>query len=326
MQKYWDKEENFLLEYYPFKPDGQKYSYLWGYGAFVTMLGTYAEKSGNSEAKVFLENALKKMELYKTDRQGFYYYNSHPKLYGEEQPYYDDNAWCVLALLTAYNIIGGEKYLDYAKAATEYLFFGWNEKAGGIYWREFDCNTSNTCSSMPTAVCCCLLYKITKDKKYLDWAIKLYDWTLKNLRDDDGLFFDSIDNDGNICKNKWTYNTGTPIWAGALLYGITKEKKYLDDALFSSHNGIKYFFEGKYDRYVPWFNVYFIQGLQEASKYADLKRELGIINNILDNAVKNAVNPEGLFNKDWKGVHKPDNFYINLDQLGTAECLALMEK
>jgi len=327
LEKYWDADEEFLLEHYPpSKPDTVKYSFLWGYGAFVTMLGTYAQKSGDKEAKAFLEKAMDKMELYRTDREGFYYYDSHPKVYGGAEPYYDDNAWCILALLTAYELFGDVKYLNYAKAATEYLFYGWNDKIGGIYWREYNCNSSNTCSSMPSAVCCLLLYKITKDKKYLDYAVKVYDWTVKHLRDTDGVYFDNINNDGVIGKDKYTYNTGTPIWAGALLYDITKDKKYLNDAVLSAKGGIKYFFEGDYNRSIPWFNVYLIQGVLELAKHADMKHELKVLNKTVDYAIKHAAGKDGLYNKDWKGKAKLDEYLINLDQLGTGECLALLEK
>jgi len=64
--------------------------------------------------------------------------------------YYDDNEWVVIALVESSKILKSEKALNLAKEAFQYVLSGRDFKLGdGIYWRESDKASKNTCSHLP---------------------------------------------------------------------------------------------------------------------------------------------------------------------------------
>jgi predicted alpha-1,6-mannanase (GH76 family) len=145
--------------------------------------------------------------------------------------YYDDNEWMVLALVETYQVLGDQKYLDWAQAALRYAFSGEDLKlGGGIYWRESDKKSKNTCSNAPAAAAALAVYHQTKSSRLLRDAIRIYGWTKRHLQDpQDYLMWDGISLDGTIGKGKWSYNTGLMIRTAADLYMCTKNKAYLED-------------------------------------------------------------------------------------------------
>lgn len=121
--------------------------------------------------------------------------------------YYDDNAWMVLALVETFEVLKDRKYLDWAKGALDFALKG-EAKDGGIYWRESDRASRNTCSNGPTAAACLAVYRHLPDPKLLDKASQIVAWTRLHLEDpSDGLYWDSIANDGRKDETKWTYNS-----------------------------------------------------------------------------------------------------------------------
>ena len=124
--------------------------------------------------------------------------------------YYDDNMWMCLAQIEAYDITKRVDLLLRARETFQYILSGESkELGGGIYWRESEKSSKNTCSNGPAALCAVELYKRTKDKRYLADAIRIYRWTDEKLRDPkDGLMWDNIAvKDGKIGDAKWSYNT-----------------------------------------------------------------------------------------------------------------------
>lgn len=124
--------------------------------------------------------------------------------------YYDDNAWMVLGLMEAYDATKKVDLLVRARDAFAYVLSGESKDlGGGVFWREIDRGTKNTCSTAPAAYAALGLYDRTKDKRYLADAVRLYRWADEKLRDPaDGLMWDSISADGTkIEKTKWSYNT-----------------------------------------------------------------------------------------------------------------------
>ena len=75
------------------------------------------------------------------------------------------------------------------------------------------------------------LFQATQDSTYLKQGKELYEWTKKNLEDPtDHLYFDNIALNKKIGRAKFAYNSGQMMQAAALLYQITKQKNYLEDA------------------------------------------------------------------------------------------------
>ena len=168
------------------------------------------------------------------------YYNTNPpapgyQAYvskeGNDSRFYDDNQWIAIACLDAYNRTKNESYLKTAKEIYTFMMTGYDTKSGGgLYWKEDEKNTKNTCSNGPGILMALQLYRITKEKKYLTTATDLY-WTNKHLRAPDGTYWDAIKIPSlKIDSAKYTYNTGTMLQSNALLYQITKEQRYLDEA------------------------------------------------------------------------------------------------
>jgi uncharacterized protein YyaL (SSP411 family) len=145
--------------------------------------------------------------------------------------YYDDNEWMALQLIETYELLGSPKYLEWAKETVRFVLSGQDQKlGGGIYWREADKKSKNTCSNGPAAAACLALYRYTKDSRLLVSAIRIYAWTKKNLQDpSDHLFWDSISWSGKMDKTKWSYNTALMIRSAADLYALTRNPQYKRD-------------------------------------------------------------------------------------------------
>lgn len=156
--------------------------------------------------------------------------------------FYDDNVWIGLDMVDWYMETKEMRYLTQAKVVWRYLIdHGWDETCGGgVHWKELNEHTTSkhSCSTGPTAVMGCKMYQATQEQEYLDWAIKCYDYMLDVLQDkSDHLFYDNVRPNkddpnlpGDLEKNKYSYNSGQPLQAACLLYKITGEQKYLDEA------------------------------------------------------------------------------------------------
>jgi predicted alpha-1,6-mannanase (GH76 family) len=58
----------------------------------------------------------------------------------------------------------------------------------------------------------------------------MYEWVRNCLAGPDGLYLDHISFDGQIDETTWSYNQGTMIGAGVVLYRMTGDKAYLTQA------------------------------------------------------------------------------------------------
>ncbi len=145
--------------------------------------------------------------------------------------YYDDNEWVILALAEAYDVTADPALKVRAERCMNFVLSGEDKRlGGGVYWRESDRATKNTCSNAP-AICAALrLYQITHRPAYLVTARRLYIWTNAHLQDTDGLYWDNMKLNGALDKAKYSYNTALMLRANCLLYQETHEQPYLDEA------------------------------------------------------------------------------------------------
>ncbi len=146
--------------------------------------------------------------------------------------YYDDNAWMVLALVEASDILHDKKIFGYAEDTLKYVLSGEDSNlGGGIYWREAEKTSKNTCSNGPSAAACLAVYEKTKEPRLLQKAIQIYDWTKQNLQDpSDFLYWDAMTMNGKIGKDKWSYNTALMLRTAAELFRYTHEARYAKEA------------------------------------------------------------------------------------------------
>lgn len=149
--------------------------------------------------------------------------------------FYDDNIWVGIDMADLYGLTKDAKYLNRAKMVWEFIKSGTDTVlGGGVYWKEND-SAKMTCSNAPSVVLAAKLFQITNDNSYLESAKSIYKWVKGHLQDpSDYLYWDNMSYGNNrvvnIGKEKYTYNSGQPIEAAALLYNITKESRYLTDA------------------------------------------------------------------------------------------------
>ena len=182
-------------------------AFNWGVGV---LLSAYAAAAKADPAM--------KRPLLDLVEAGKAYWNEAPPVAGYDvlpvpkpvDRYYDDNAWMALALMEGYEATKKVDLLLQARNTYAYVMSGEAESAGGgIYWRESDKASKNTCSTAPAALAGVELYRLTADKRYLDDAVRLYKWADEHLRDpSDGLMWDNVSTDGTkVEKTKWSYNT-----------------------------------------------------------------------------------------------------------------------
>ncbi|NLN89037.1 MAG: hypothetical protein GX134_02615 [candidate division WS1 bacterium] len=136
--------------------------------------------------------------------------------------YYDDNAWVVIALAESTRILDDSGLdadaahaLDLAERTMAYVLSGEDDAlGGGIYWRESDKASKNTCSNSPSAVAAYTLYERTGNAEYLAAGDRLLGWVLDRLQDpEDLLMWDNMRLDGSVEHTKWSYNTALTIRA-----------------------------------------------------------------------------------------------------------------
>lgn len=195
--------------------------------------------------------------------------------------FYDDNQWVAIAYLDAYNRTKEKHYLKNAIMVYDYMVTGMDDKAGGgLYWKEGDFNSKNTCSNAPAVLVALQLYKVKKEKKYLETALAVYDWTNKKLRSPEGLFYDNIKiPSGEIDRKFYTYNAGAMLQANALLYGITNNKKYLLEAQQIAKASKRYFYKNNRLPGHYWFNAVLLRGCIELYKIDRNKDWIDIFRN-----------------------------------------------
>jgi len=231
--------------------------------------------------------------------------------------FFDDNQWIAIAYLDAYNRNKKPLYLEKAKMIYEHMVkAGLDTVAGGgLYWKEGQMDTKNTCSNGPGILVALQLYKVTKEQKYLDLALALYAWTNKYLQAPEGIYYDAIKIPSlKIDKAFYTYNTGTMLQSNVLFYQITEDKKYLAEAERIAVAGKAHFFK---DGKLPsnyWFNAVMLRGYAELYKTDHNKEWIGFFNEEAERVWEQE--------RDKNNLLGPKPFKSLIDQAGMMEIYA----
>ena len=148
----------------------------------------------------------------------------------------DDNNWIGIELLRLYHVDRNPSLLSSADQIFAMVRSQWDQNGadqctGGVPWRSFDpASQRNTVSNATGAELGAQLFITTHSAADLEAAQRMYAWVRGCLLNADGLYADHIAADG-FDATEWTYNQGTMIGAGVMLYQATGDRSYLDQAL-----------------------------------------------------------------------------------------------
>jgi Glycosyl hydrolase family 76 len=190
--------------------------------------------------------------------------------------YYDDNNWIALDLLAAYRLSGTQGLLKRAEGVFQFLVSGWDTNAddacpGGVFWAKPPLRQIRTTVSTANAALVALrLYQATGSSSYLAWGRRMYAWVTRCLAGRNGLYFDHVDNVGNVSKHEWTYNQGAMIAAGVLLAKATGQRSYFDQARASAKVALARYGASGYKGEPPIFVAIFFSDLNLLQRVAQL--------------------------------------------------------
>jgi rhamnogalacturonyl hydrolase YesR len=130
---------------------------------------------------------------------------------------------------------------------------------GGLPFDNEPTNSQrNTVTTAPAAELAVQLYKLTGNAQYLQFAEMAYQWVRDCLLQPDGLYADHVNPQGVVETTLWSYNQGTMIGAGALLYQATGNAEYLYQARQTAQAALEYFSPERLGAENPFFpSVYF---------------------------------------------------------------------
>ena len=178
--------------------------------------------------------------------------------------YYDDNAWIGIELVRMYKLTHNAAVLGSAEGIMAFEIAGWDSEPGiacpgGIPFSNSIENTErNTVTDGPTAELGVQLYRLTGNAQYLQFAEMAYEWVRNCLTQPNGLYGDHIKPHGSIEPTEWSYNQGTMIGAGTLLYQATGNSAYLFQARQTAKAAFAYYTPERLGSENPFFaSVYF---------------------------------------------------------------------
>jgi hypothetical protein len=178
--------------------------------------------------------------------------------------YYDDNDWIGIEMVRLYQLTHSAALLGSAEGIMAFEMAGWWERPGlacegGIpFSNEASDGERNTVTTAPAAELGTLLYRFTHNVAYLQFAEKAYEWVRRCLQQPANLYADHIGDRGVVEPRLWSYNQGSMIGAGTLLYQATGNGAYLYQARQTAKAALAYFTNEKLGSEIPFFvSVYF---------------------------------------------------------------------
>jgi Glycosyl hydrolase family 76 len=181
--------------------------------------------------------------------------------------YFDDNEWIAMDLLRLYQHDHLAELLPTAEQIFQLVITAWDDAPvracpGGIPFTDLAVNGDrNTTTNAPAAELAAELYLVTGQLDYLAWAGKLYGWVRDCLLKADGLYADHVNAKGQIDQTEWTYNQGSMIGAGALLFQATRDVTFLEQAEQTAAAAIARFSGSALDSQPPPFDAIYARNL-----------------------------------------------------------------
>jgi hypothetical protein len=181
--------------------------------------------------------------------------------------YYDDNDWVGIELVRLYKLTHNTTALAQAEQIMAFEMAGWQTApelgcSGGIPFSNSIENTDrNTVTTAPAAELGVQLYRVTGNQQYLAFAEAAYAWVRTCLLQPSGLYADHVSRQGIPETIFWSYNQGTMIGAGTLLYQATGNPNFLTEARQTAGAALAYFTPEQLGAEIPFFPAVYFRNL-----------------------------------------------------------------
>jgi hypothetical protein len=185
--------------------------------------------------------------------------------------YYDDNEWVGIELARLYRLDHDPEILQQAEQIMQFVMAGWETVGpagqplpcpGGVPFSNAKSNVSrNTVTDAPAAELAVQLYRITREALYLQFAEQAYAWVRRCLLEPNGLYADHINLNGTVQRTLWSYNQGSMMGAGVLLYQATHDGAYLYQARQTAKAAEVYFPYTRLSNENPFFAAVYFRNL-----------------------------------------------------------------
>ncbi len=198
---------------------------------------------------------------------------------GNEDKFYDDNAWAAMACMEAFEVTADRRYRDRAIAVFDnFVKEGWD--GTGFRWGTADEENRRdrtACSASSTALAALRVGKWRHDPEDLMWAKRALDWIRSELVSPQGLICDGFSSPSyRMNRTTWTYNTGAPIRA-ALEYaeqsGDSSYRDWARDLGDAAIDRSKAMYDGavKNPKHKYWYDAtFFVQYLADGLRQLTL--------------------------------------------------------
>jgi predicted alpha-1,6-mannanase (GH76 family) len=194
---------------------------------------------------------------------------------GNDDHFYDDNTWAVIACMEAYDVTGRDRYRQRAIEILEgFVKGGWDDSGnpGGMRWgtKPLTDRSDRTVSATAAGALAALLVAKTHDgASNRAWAKRQLDWIRDRLSAPSGLIYDGFKSPTfSRMDTIWTYNTGVPIRAALEYFAQTKDRTYREWAIRMGDAALDRSLSPLFDGAVKdtskryWYDgVYFVQYL-----------------------------------------------------------------
>jgi hypothetical protein len=185
--------------------------------------------------------------------------------------YYDDNEWVGIELARLYELDHEAAALAQAEQIMAFVIAGWQTTGpggqplpcpGGVPFSNAANNTTrNTVTDGPGAELAVQLYKITHEASYLQFAEMAYGWVRQCLLEPNDLYADHISDNGAVQHTLWSYNQGSMMGAGVLLYQATHDGAYLYQARQTAKAALAYYPYSRLSNENPFFVAVYFRNL-----------------------------------------------------------------
>jgi hypothetical protein len=259
----------------------------WEYGALMSMQSQLAiMDAANIERLRVVNSGLEYYGYMKNNELWGYVVHRGDKPLGATDPglAYDDGLWLTINFLRSYETTNDAAYLAKAEEIMHFILTdAWFEPLGGLFW-DTRHEARHSCSNNPAIKPLVDLYNHTGKAEYLDWAKRIFEFSIKLKNKERNIYEDLVrahqQEDGSWREGipgggYYTYNTGTMISAGAALYGVTGEQRYLDEALMAAQGAYAHFAAKVSDNVTYWactsniwFNNILLRGYLDLYPYA----------------------------------------------------------